>query len=195
MGLARDDRGIPATYPLTGPTTPTPRFVGDLWWDTTNNLLKQHPGTYTASVPDWNQVPGTTPVYKLLGVGASTGNQGITSTSSPGTAITGLSVTGTPDGTHQVKITVSLPDLNSSAGSLVNLSFQIAMDGNLIANSGAFFNAIVGGNTAASWVYTQAAPPNAAHTWTVNAWSGAANTISTNPNAFVTNSIVVEQVG
>lgn len=129
-----------------------------------------------------------------LGSGTATSNQSITSTASPGTDVTGLSVTCTPDGTHDVKITVCIPDMDgiTTSGAFV----AIQKDGTIVNTLGvtptgtAYRSPIV-------LVHIDPAPTNASHTYKVSIWGGAAGTISTiaGDGTAPTNLILLEQIG
>lgn len=131
----------------------------------------------------------TTSVYKKLGSGTSAANQAITSTTTPGTDITGLTVTGTPDGTHDVKISVSIPAPTLPSGTL---TVCIQKDGVVVDQS---FTQSTAGN-AIHMTYVDTAPTNASHTYKVSAFvsAGTFNTVSASVTT-VQNLILVEQIG
>jgi hypothetical protein len=137
-------------------------------------------------------------VYKLLGKGTLTTNQTITATTSPGTDITNLSVTTTPDGVNAVKITVSLPDVatNHTSGS-VNIFVALQKDGTIINT---WKSAALGFPQWAPVAFTHidAAPTAASHTYKLSLWSsgGTGMSVTVNQDALTLQAcLIVEQVG
>ncbi|MDE3073828.1 MAG: hypothetical protein KGJ86_00230 [Chloroflexota bacterium] len=146
---------------------------------------------------DWvSQAPAAGSVYKLLGKGTATGNQAITGSSLPGTDVTSLTVTCTPDGTHDVRVTVSLPDPTNSVGA-VQGTFCLQKDGTVVATAVAMgaSSGQFGGPVTFSFI--DAAPTNASHTYKVSAAISGGATLNTlnAPSGTNANSIFVEQVG
>ncbi len=135
--LATDNNGVAVIYPLSGPTTPTPRFIGDTWWDTTNGLMKVHPGTYTAGVPDWNASSGVI-LFNDQTLGADTAT---------------ISIASIPAGYKNIRITVqgrvSGAVVNGTLGILLNGDASNAYDWTYVQNN----NATLSGNTAAANAY------------------------------------------
>lgn len=67
--------------------------------------------------------------YKLLGSGKATSNQSITSTTTPGTDLTNMTATVTPDGIHDVVITAAWPRVDVGSASNVTMLLRKSTDG------------------------------------------------------------------
>ncbi len=134
---------------------------------------------------------------KLLGKGLATTNQNITNAVSPGTDITGLSVTATPNGVGDVRVSVCMPavDMASAATRLVTTVIQ--KDGAIVQSSGVTVSST--DPESISFSYIDSAPTNAAHTYKASVFldvAGAVNfqTIASYATLTVQNSITVEQM-
>ncbi len=129
--------------------------------------------------------------YYVLGYGVATSGQTISSTSTPGTDITSCTTTVTADGVHDVKITVSIPNVLLSSGSTKNGIIAIQKDGSVIAQGAILISGIYDHLT---YVYIDLAPLVGSHTYKLSAWSDTAGnwtTMAITPNQ---NLILVEQL-
>lgn len=112
---------------------------------------------------------------KELGSAVATSSQTVTSTATPGTDLTSLTVTATPDGTHPAYVDLFMPQMELSSTARADLCIQ--KDGSVVTlcctidNAGGVFDKPV------SLRYRDAAPTNASHTWKASAYSSSAQNI------------------
>lgn len=128
-------------------------------------------------------------VFKELAAATATANQSVTATATPGTDLTGLTVTVTPDGTHPVYIEFDLPSINPTGGNVFVVAIQ---------KDGAVVDTFEPGGTAGLYTmhhrYRDPAPTNASHTYKLSAWSGFAQTVTFLMNATQIGLITATQV-
>lgn len=168
--------------------------TGDIWYRNSSGIFTRLPIgstgnvlTVSSGLPAW-----ASPAGKILGsASGSTSNQNITSTASPGTDITSLTVTCTPDGTHDVYIDVWLPEVFNSAG--VAMSFAIQKDGSVIQTGTLFIPSSATTGFPTTIRAKDAAPSNASHTYKASAWSSTTQTLTVAGSATATGLITVTQ--
>lgn len=163
---------------LNGNFSPAQNNILYLYWDGTNAW---EIGRYTAT--------SLSSIYKVLGSATATSSQDITSTTTPGTDITGLTVTETPDGTHDVYISGTLADATNNVNPawivLQKAGSKVSQYGVSTAN-----------RSCISFTYKDAAPAASSATYKLSAYLNSAGTISTGPlDTPGQNILVVEQKG
>lgn len=162
-------------------------LVGDYIVDQTGSFwictVAGSPGT-------WTNAPNASN-FKYLGKGTTSTPATIVATTSPGTDI-GCSVTGTPDGTHDVKILFNVPGPTAMTSAGAGLHICVQKDGSVIQDNGVTAgNAAITSGNGASGIAMDAAPSNAAHTYKLSGYATAGNiTLASTQNV-----IEAEQVG
>lgn len=134
-----------------------------------------------------------TTASRELGSATATAAQTVASTATPGTDLTGLTATVTPDGTHPVYVDFFLPTVTNNNG--LQMFVAIQKDGAVVQRYDFQFP-----NTQIGSLYGRfrdAAPTNAAHTYKLSAWSGGVQniTVLTNSSAVEVGTLTVMQIG
>lgn len=209
-GSATFSGGITSsTLTPSGPLSVTGKITGSsngqfgnavaVGFATSSGLLG--PGTVNVSSGYYiNGILSGTSVFKMLAHAVASSNQNITSSgSSAPVNITNMLANAAPDGVHDVRIIVSMPNLVVSSGTQPAVVVQLQSDG--VPINSAVFTANSGANQGfgINMETYVTAPTSSTHAYQAVGWLNTAasgfSTINSSATFVTQNTITVEQVG